>query len=568
MDTNRATEARKLQEQRRTEHFQHTLVTTSADMAGISSAGHRSSFFTAAVVEQSAPASGEVRRSGILDQAMVNGTTASAPKESGSAAALVDRPPPVPLMVLKRPETTRPALLRMCSLRKLSHEPSASKERLVRLLTEDLLNSEKGLNGHAQDYYSFLSGRVTEQPHLLNFQVAVLPPSRAPAQHPRGASAPSNDLHSTRSGQRDRRENLHAGAAPSSSEVEAKISELVGGDADSLAVPAFRAAFQQLHQGQMRNAQMDELTVKMDDMMGAIEDARGDAQRGFQDVLCRVGAGVGAEKTTLPATDDKSGYRAKKRRLRDVVADAASAVRRDGHASAIQADQAAVMGTLPIATTHDLCADTFKLAAEIITDMPKNASLVVALNHVTGRCHTQWGEKGLFGTLAVVRAYTAWSTRVASTGVNAKALINAALTNALKNTVARVEGILRVLVFIDGFIPGILGPGPCGGRTARAAQELALKEPAQTTLLYTKIQELGDELGGGAVDLARKGPKLTYSDLRVKLLQRVAKKHTQALPVAPPSRPGGIQTTPLIRPWIDFMVSSMPQRYGSASSAS
>jgi len=46
-----------------------------------------------------------------------------------------------------------------------------------------------------------------------------------------------------------------------------------------------------------------------------------------------------------------------------------------------------------------------------------------------------------------------------------------------------------------------------------------LKEPAQTTLLYTKIQELGDELGGGAVDLARKGPKLTYSDLRVKLLQ-------------------------------------------------
>ena len=62
MDTNRATEARKLQEQRRTEHFQHTLVTTSADMAGISSAGHRSSFFTAAVVEQSTPASGEVRR--------------------------------------------------------------------------------------------------------------------------------------------------------------------------------------------------------------------------------------------------------------------------------------------------------------------------------------------------------------------------------------------------------------------------------------------------------------------------------------------------------------------------
>ena len=557
-----------MQEQRRSEHFHKTLMTTTADMAGISPAGNLSSFVTAAAVEPGSPAPGEVRLSGLVDQANVDLMTASAPQQAGPAKALVDRPPPVPLMVLKRPETTRPALLRMCSLRKLSHEPSASKERLVRLLTEDLLNSENGLNGHAQDYYAFLSGRVAEQPHLLNFQVAVLPPSRAPAQHPKEASASSNDVHSTHGGQRERRDSLSADAVPSSWEVEAKISELVGGDADSLAVPAFRAAFRQLHQGKMRDAQMHELTDKMNDMMGAIEDARGDAQRGFQDVLSRVGAGMCHEKGKLPATDDKSGFKAKKRRLRDVVADAASTVRRDGHASAIQADQAAVMGTLPIATTEDLCADTFKLAAEIISDMPKNASLVVALNHIIGLCHTQWGEKGLFGTLAVVRAYTAWSTRVASTGVNGKALINAALTNALKNTVARVEGILRVLVFIDGCIPGILGPGPCGGRTARAAQELALKEPAQTTLLHTKIQELGDELGGAAVELSRKGPKLTYSDLRVRLLQRVAKKHTQALSVGPQSRPSGIQTTPLVRPWIDFVVSSMPRRYGSASSAS
>jgi len=95
-----------------------------------------------------------------------------------------------------------------------------------------------------------------------------------------------------------------------------------------------------------------------------------------------------------------------------------------------------------------------------------------------------------------------------------------------------------------------------------------LKEPAQTTLLYTKIQELGDELGGAAVELSRKGPKLTYSDLRVRLLHRGAKKHAQALSVAPPSRPSGIQTTPLVRPWIDLVVSSMPRRYGNASSAS
>jgi len=90
------------------------------------------------------------------------------------------------------------------------------------------------------------------------------------------------------------------------------------------------------------------------------------------------------EKRKLPATDGKSGYKAKKRRLRDVVEDAVSTVRRDGHASANQADEAAVMGTLPISTTEDLCADTFKLSVEIISDMPKNASLVVARNHIIG----------------------------------------------------------------------------------------------------------------------------------------------------------------------------------------
>jgi len=109
-----------------------------------------------------------------------------------------------------------------------------------------------------------------------------------------------------------------------------------------------------------------------------------------------------------------------------------------------------------------------------------------------------------------VRAYEAWSTRVKSTRVNGKALINAALTNALKNTVPRFRGIRRVLLFIEGCIAGILDLGARRGRTARAAEEQAMKEPAQTTLLYTEIQELGDEPGGAAVELSGNGPKLTY----------------------------------------------------------
>jgi len=215
MDTNRATEARKVQEQRRIEHFHKSFLTATADMAGIFPAGNLSSLVTAAAVNPGSPASGEVRLSGLVDQANVDLMTASAPQQAGPAKALVHRPSPVPLMVLKRLETTRPALLLMCSLRKLFHEPSASKERLVRLLTEDLLTSESSLNGHAKDYYAFLSSRLAEQLHLLNFDVAVLPPSRAPAQNPKEASASSNEVHSTRDGQRERRDNLSADATPS-----------------------------------------------------------------------------------------------------------------------------------------------------------------------------------------------------------------------------------------------------------------------------------------------------------------------------------------------------------------
>ena len=497
-----------MQEQRRSEHFHKILPTITADMAGISPAGNLSRFVTAAAVQPGSPASVEVLLSGLVDQAKVEFMTSPALQQAGPAKAVVDRPSSVPLMVLKRPEMTRPALLRMCSLRKLSHEPSASEKRLVKLLTEDLLNSENGLNVHARDSYAFLRGRVAEQPHLLSFQVAVLPPSRASAQHPREASEPSNDVQSTRGSQRERRDNLSADAVPSPSEVEAKIIALVGGDAESLAVPAFREAFRQLHPGQMRAAQMQELTEKTNDMMGAIEDARVDEQHGFQDALSRVGAGMCHKKGNRPATDDKSGFKATKRPLHDVMADAASTVRRDDHASAIHADQPAFMGTLPIAEADDLCADMFKLAAEIISDMTKNASLVVALNHIIGLSHTQWGKKGLCGTLAVVPPYKTWATKVASTGVKGKALLNAALTKALNKTIARVQGIRRVLVFIDGYIPGILGPWPRAGRTAGAAQQLPLKEPTQTTLLYTQIQELGDELGGAAVELSRKGPKI------------------------------------------------------------
>jgi len=555
MAPKRRSSVQRVQEQHRLEFFENAVTTTTVSMAGVDAIGHGGSVGGMGQNPRTSPSGEAPSDDDGTERLVVCGGTEGGPSRTIEAVPGDQvRRPPVPLSVLKRAEENRAVLVRMCELRRLSHEPRASKERLRRILTDDLINHENGLAAHAQDYYSFLAGRVAKQPHLLNFQIAVLPPSRArPHQRPSDGSRSSPAA------------GLAAAAASTRAELsaddEAKILELVRGDDKSPALPAFRAAFLHLHQEELYSRGVEGLSSKMDDVMSAIEDARCDTQRGLQDVIGRVDNAALLHSTAARERDEVIKFKSTKRRLRDVVSDVSAVARRDGHLGASTEEHKAALETAPMVTPADLCADTFKRADEIIGDMPLNVKVVGSLNYIMTLCHTEWGHKGLFGTLVVCRPYTAWTARVTKTDKGA-AVVNKVMTTAMKNTLCRVENTLRVLVFINEWMPTLLGAGPGSGRTADEARKIAQLDTDHTNALFEKIRDLGDELGGDAVPLSRKGVMLTYSELRVSLLQRVAGARARA--AGESSRKTGIQWHPLFKPWVALAASTMPPRYGQA----
>jgi len=172
MAPKRRSSVQRVQEQHRLEFFENAVTTTTVAMAGVDAIGHGGSVGGMGQNPRTST-SGEAPSDGDgTERLVVCGGTEGGPSRTIEAVPGDQvRPPPVPLSVLKRAEENRAVLVRMCELRRLSHEPRASKERLRRILTDYLINHENGLAAHAQHYYSFLAGRVAKQPHLLNFQM-------------------------------------------------------------------------------------------------------------------------------------------------------------------------------------------------------------------------------------------------------------------------------------------------------------------------------------------------------------------------------------------------------------
>jgi len=158
-------------------------------------------------------------------------------------------------------------------------------------------------------------------------------------------------------------------------------------------------------------------------------------------------------------------------------------------------------------------ADDFFEAPELLDDMVTGIGLIEPLQHVVGWCHTEPGNPGVFGTIAVAQVYDAWRLGQVKIHGHRSPTVNAAMTTKMKNMQTYAVNFLRIVLWLKDDMPGVLGALEDGAGRTRA-QALAIRIYAnQRAAIFNRMQQDADLVNTPMSDKIRAGDAATITQL-------------------------------------------------------